>query len=77
MTKFWLVLLRFYQKFLSPDKGLPARLGLGRVCRFEPTCSQYAYDALVKYGALTGGKMAVKRLLSCHPLNAGGYQPVK
>jgi uncharacterized protein len=49
---------------------------LGNSCRFEPTCSQYALDALQQHGALAGGSLAVGRLLRCHPWCAGGCDPV-
>lgn len=62
-------LIRFYQRFLSPLKG-------GPTCRFYPSCSQYAYDALGKYGAVKGTYLAVKRILRCHPFHPGGYDPV-
>ena len=45
-------------------------------CRFTPTCSQYALEAITEYGALKGGFMALKRLLRCNPFNPGGYDPV-
>lgn len=61
--------VRFYQRFLSPLKG-------GPTCRFYPTCSQYAYDALAKHGAVRGTYMAVRRILRCHPFHPGGYDPV-
>lgn len=60
----------FYQKFLSPLKMKPS-------CRFYPTCSQYALDAVKKYGCLKGGYLAIKRILKCHPFHPGGYDPVK
>jgi uncharacterized protein len=63
-------LIRFYQKWISPIKMRPS-------CRFYPTCSQYAIDALSKYGAAKGSWLAVKRLLKCHPFHPGGYDPVK
>lgn len=62
-------LIRFYQKCISPLKK-PS-------CRFYPSCSNYAIDAIKKYGALKGGLMAIKRILRCHPFNPGGYDPVK
>ncbi len=67
----WLVirLLLFYRRFLSPLKG-------GPTCRFIPTCSQYALEAIEKYGVIKGGWMAWKRLLRCHPFHPGGYDPV-
>ena len=64
-----MALVRFYQRYLSPLKG-------GPTCRFYPTCSQYAYEALAKYGALKGSYMAVRRVLRCHPFHPGGYDPV-
>jgi putative membrane protein insertion efficiency factor len=62
-------LVRFYQRFLSPLKG-------GPTCRFYPSCSQYAYEALQKHGAIKGTYLAVRRVLRCHPFHPGGYDPV-
>ena len=69
MKRVLLGLIRFYQKYISP--GLPAR------CRFYPTCSQYALEAITKYGALRGGWLALRRFLRCHPFYKGSnYDPV-
>ncbi|MCX7773279.1 MAG: membrane protein insertion efficiency factor YidD [Clostridia bacterium] len=65
-----ILLIKFYRKFISPLKGKPS-------CRFYPTCSQYALEAVQRYGAFKGGAMAVKRILRCHPFHPGGYDPVK
>lgn len=62
-------LIRFYRKNLSGLKRSPT-------CRFIPTCSEYALDAVLKYGAVKGSYLAVKRLLRCHPFSKGGYDPV-
>lgn len=67
-------LIRMYQLILSPF--LAALLGPGFGCRFYPTCSQYAIDAIKSYGALKGGWLAVKRLLRCQPFAQGGIDPV-
>jgi len=61
-------LIRAYQRGISPY--FPA------TCRFTPTCSQYAYEAVAKYGALKGGWLAFRRILRCHPFCKGGYDPV-
>lgn len=61
-------LIRFYQRGISPFTP-PA-------CRFEPSCSQYGLEAIQKYGALRGGWLTLTRLLRCHPLCKGGYDPV-
>lgn len=69
MVKKWFLLcIRFYQLAISPMKG-PS-------CRFVPTCSQYAYEAITKYGAIKGGYLSVRRILKCHPFHKGGYDPV-
>ncbi len=70
MKKIFMQLIRFYQKYISPLKGAPS-------CRFIPTCSQYAYEAFEKYGAVKGAYLAVRRLLRCHPFCKGGYDPLK
>ena len=71
-----LKLIRFYQKTFSPDHG---RFSLIHpwtgVCKFQPTCSEYAYQAIVKYGLLKGGFKAIKRILRCHPWSKGGWDP--
>lgn len=69
MKKILIAIVRFYQKNVSPYKG-------GSSCRFIPTCSQYALEALEKYGALKGSLLAIRRILRCHPLSKGGYDPV-
>lgn len=68
MTKALLRSIRFYQKNISPLKP--------GCCRFVPTCSEYAAIAVERYGAAAGSVMAMKRLLRCHPLCKGGYDPV-
>lgn len=64
-----LYLIRGYRAFVSPLSG-PA-------CRFDPTCSQYAIDAITHYGTLRGLGLAVIRLLKCHPFHPGGEDPVR
>ena len=61
-------IIRLYQKYISPLKK--------PCCRFYPTCSQYAVEAILKYGVLKGGLMSARRILKCHPFNPGGYDPV-
>lgn len=69
MKRILLGLIRFYQKHISP--AFPPR------CRFRPTCSAYAYEAITKYGALKGGFLALKRFLRCHPFYHGDpFDPV-
>ncbi|HZT72310.1 MAG TPA: membrane protein insertion efficiency factor YidD [Terriglobales bacterium] len=62
-------LLRGYQAVISP--WLPP------ACRYSPTCSEYAIEAIRKYGAARGSWMAVRRLARCHPFHAGGFDPVR
>lgn len=69
MKKLMLKLIFFYQRHISPHTAA--------CCRFRPTCSAYAYEAITKYGAWKGGKLAIKRLLRCHPFYKGEiYDPV-
>lgn len=62
-------LINLYRKYISPLKRKPS-------CIYIPTCSQYAIEALEKYGFLKGSFLAVKRILRCHPFAKGGYDPV-
>ena len=68
VRKLLILPIRVYQLVISPL--LPPR------CRFYPTCSQYAIEALQKHGAIRGGWLALKRILKCHPLHPGGVDPV-
>jgi uncharacterized protein len=61
-------LIKIYQRWLSPL--------LGKNCRFHPTCSQYAIEAINRFGLVKGCWLASKRILKCHPLHAGGEDPV-
>ncbi len=69
MKRFLIYLIRLYQRYLSPLKK--------PTCRFYPTCSQYALEAIEKKGAIRGGFLAIRRILKCHPFHSGGYDPVK
>ncbi len=68
MKQLLLRVIRFYQRAVSPL--FPPR------CRYIPTCSEYALEAVEKYGATKGGFLALKRFLRCHPFHKGGYDPV-
>jgi uncharacterized protein len=64
----FIFLIRFYQVVISPLT--PA------TCRFEPTCSSYSHDAIVKHGVIKGIWLAIKRISKCHPWGKSGYDPV-
>jgi len=68
MKRALLAIIRFYKRAISPY--LPPS------CRFTPTCSEYAAEAIQKHGALKGGGLAIWRILRCNPLCKGGYDPV-
>ncbi|HEY3327621.1 MAG TPA: membrane protein insertion efficiency factor YidD [Novimethylophilus sp.] len=68
MARLLIWLVKAYRLLLSPL--------LGNNCRFSPSCSRYAIEALGKYGALRGGWLTLRRVLRCHPWHAGGYDPI-
>ncbi len=68
MRHLLLIPIRFYQLFISPL--------LGSNCRFQPTCSQYAYDSVKDHGFFRGLALSAKRIGKCHPWHDGGYDPV-
>lgn len=77
MKKIVLSLIRFYQNYLSFDSGVAKALFItDKACRFTPTCSQYSYQAIKKYGILHGGLLSLKRICRCHPFSKGGNNPV-
>lgn len=69
MKQFFLGMISLYRRWISPL--------LPPACRFEPTCSQYAGEAIKRHGVLCGLGWAFRRLLKCHPFHPGGYDPVK
>lgn len=70
-------LIKIYQKTLSLDHGYLSKLFPFGYCKFQPTCSEYAYQAINKYGIIKGSWLSMKRILRCNPLNRGGNDPVK
>jgi putative membrane protein insertion efficiency factor len=68
MAQVLIFLIRCYQRLLSPL--------LGPRCRFYPSCSSYAIEAIERFGPIKGGALAMRRLSRCHPLNPGGIDPV-
>jgi putative membrane protein insertion efficiency factor len=64
----FIILIKFYQYVISPN--------IGPKCRFTPTCSQYAIEALKKYGIIKGGWLSLKRISKCHPWGSHGHDPV-
>ncbi|MBW1615768.1 MAG: membrane protein insertion efficiency factor YidD [Deltaproteobacteria bacterium] len=68
MKKIFLLIIRSYQYIISPF--------LGTSCRFIPTCSEYAFQAVNKYGVIKGSFLSIKRICRCHPFNSGGFDPV-
>ncbi len=68
VARFLIALIKCYQYLLSPF--------IGQQCRFSPSCSQYAIDAIKKYGGIKGCYFSIKRLARCHPWCAGGHDPI-
>lgn len=77
LKKLVLKLIRFYQKWISLDKGILFKWMGVKVCRYEPSCSEYAYQAVSKYGLVKGGFLGTYRILRCNPLSKGGHDPVE
>jgi uncharacterized protein len=69
--------IKIYQKTLSPDHGPIKAFFPHGYCRFNPTCSEYGYKAIEKYGVIKGGVMAMWRIIRCNPWNKGGNDPIK
>lgn len=72
----FLFLIKFYQKTLSPDHGLPARFFPFGYCRFHPTCSEYTYQAIKLRGLFLGSILGLWRVLRCNPFSKGGVDEV-
>lgn len=71
MAKIAIMLIRFYQNFISKY------ILTGKKCRFYPTCSEYSIQAYNKYGFIKGTYLTIRRILRCHPFNDGGYDPLR
>lgn len=70
------LLIRIYQKLFSFDHSFWAKYVNYRICIYDPSCSEYTYQAIDKYGLIKGGFMGAKRVASCGPWSRGGYDPV-
>lgn len=73
-----LLIIRFYQRTLSPDHSFWAKLIYPNgYCRFYPTCSEYGYESIKKHGVIKGGAHTLYRIIRCNPWNKGGNDPVR
>ncbi|MFA5022316.1 MAG: membrane protein insertion efficiency factor YidD [Patescibacteria group bacterium] len=70
-------LIKIYQKTISFDHGFFSQLYPNGFCRFHPTCSEYGYQAVEKYGVIKGGFLALWRIMRCNPWSKGGHDPLK
>lgn len=69
-------LIKLYQQTLSPDHGWFKDLHPNGYCRYHPTCSQYTYAAIDRFGSLKGSWLGLKRIIRCNPWSRGGFDPV-
>ncbi|MBQ9886864.1 MAG: membrane protein insertion efficiency factor YidD [Lachnospiraceae bacterium] len=76
IKRFLIRSIRFYSRYISPVKSHIPFFLFSSNCKYTPTCSQYAIEALEKYGVVKGSFLAVKRILRCNPFAKGGYDPV-
>lgn len=76
MKRVILLLIKGYQKTISLDHGFLSHFLRNGACRFYPTCSQYTYEAVEKFGIIKGVWLGMKRIARCHPWNEGGYDPL-
>jgi len=69
--------IKFYQKTISPDHGYISKIYKNGYCKFTPSCSQYCYESVNKYGSVRGMMLGIWRIIRCNPLSKGGWDPVK
>lgn len=77
LKKMLLKIIRIYQKTISPDYGFFAYKHPAGYCKYYPSCSEYGYQAISKYGVIKGSFKAITRILRCNPFSKGGYDPVE
>ena len=77
MKRLALWLIRLYQRTLSYDHGWFKNHYPGGFCRYQPTCSEYSYQAIEKYGFIKGSWLGFKRIMRCNPWSSGGHDPLK
>lgn len=77
MKKIILFIVKIYQRTISPDFGITSYKHPQGYCRFYPSCSQYSYQAIEKYGVFKGMYKGLRRIIKCNPFNSGGFDPLK